>query len=83
MKRVLILCLIMVLSCQKEEKTNFTLEGNWSLIDIDSTYYELYIRNDSIITYHEDLSFLPLKTYLIKDSIFYLKQGSGNKGIYY
>lgn len=72
MKKVIIILLVILLSSCKNETSNvYSLDGNWSLIDLDSTYSEIKIQNNTIITYHENLSFLPLKSFNINgDSIF-------------
>ncbi len=78
MKRILILLVVILSSCVEDKSKSYDLNGNWSLLDLDSTYYEIRIQSDTIITYHEDLSFLPLRSFYIKNDSIHLSKSINN-----
>tara|TARA_B110000503_G_C7149421_1_gene414461 strand:- start:785 stop:1264 length:480 start_codon:yes stop_codon:yes gene_type:complete len=59
------------MSCSNDIKKN-DLKGNWSLIENDSIYFEVKIDSSNLLYYNYDYSFLPLRSYYVKnDSIYF------------
>ncbi|TSE03802.1 hypothetical protein [Aquimarina algiphila] len=78
MKKIIIVLVVVLSSCGKDTGKSYDFNGNWSLVDLDSTYYEIKIQNDTIVTYHKDLSFLPLRSFYVKNDSIYLSKSINN-----
>lgn len=77
---IVFLITIMCLSCETNEKerTN-NIEGKWSVLFPDSTYFEAYIDSSKILLYDIDIEYLPMKFYTIKDDSLFVKQSLNGK----
>ncbi|MFK5890263.1 MAG: hypothetical protein QM486_05985 [Flavobacteriaceae bacterium] len=69
-----IIILLVTLSCSKEQKfkKEFNLEGSWSIVDMDTTYYEAFYNDSTYQYYFGDNDYLSSPTkYKIKgDTLF-------------
>ncbi len=77
-----IIFLFVILSCTKKEKLKkeFNLEGSWSVVDMDSTYYEAFYNDSTYHYYFGDNDFLTSPTkYKIKGDTLFAYRKEDNK----
>ena len=89
MKKVTaIIIVLLFMSCNNNNNNtkdhNYNLEGNWSVITLDSTYYEINTDSIHMLFYNYDTGFWPIRPYYIKnDSIFINRSKNDNRSIAY
>ncbi len=78
MKKLIMVLIVTLFSCGKNGNKSYNFDGNWNFLDLDSTYYEIKIQNDTVITYHGDLSLLPLRSFYVKNDSIYFSESIDN-----
>lgn len=71
MKKIIIIVFLVIFFNCEEDTKQYDLKGNWSVVTIDSLYYEIEVESDKMLFYNYDTGFLPYKPYeKSKDSLF-------------